>query len=807
MQQTQATWRIDMLRDRVAGVTPSLCAERARLYTESWKSTEGQPVSIRRALALEAVLKNQTIFIQPCELIVGNQAGRPLAAPVFPEYGLEWLEREIDTLSERRLDRFFVDSAVRKELGEIAPYWRGRTHFDRVKACTLQVLPEEYLAGWDADHGILNDAVSNSGRMATGDGHVIADFDKILRVGLGGILSEARDELRKAGREITRYDSMAKKIFLRSVIISLEAVVAFAKRYSALARKMAAEGERDPARRRELEVIADVCAKVPERPASSFHDALQSYWFVHLVLQIESNGHSMSFGRFDQYLQPFYERDIGEKRITREQALELIECVFVKCNEIKKVRQWSHTRKMHGYPLFQTLTIGGQRRDGTDASNEVSHLVLEATAAVRLQEPTTIARIHPKTPPRFLTACCTCVVGHGGGQPGFFNDEVAIPLLMRTGVTLEDARDWAVDGCCEPIVPGKHNPINGGCCHINLLKIFEMALNDGVNPANGLRLCPGDGDLGSMDSFEKVVEAYKKQLRFYVKAAPILDAITSRAHAELTPCPFLSGVLDYRIPYGKDAEEGGGPNYNNTLSICHGTVNVGNALEALRKVVYEEKKVPPSELKKILDGDFEGERGMEVRKLLLASPKYGNDIDGVDYLVRDVLNWYVDEITRYTPVRGGHFCPSPQTLSANAYSGEVIGATPDGRKAGSATADNISPSAGTDLDGATAVLKSVAKLDHARATNGTILNMKLHPTAVSGSARLAKFAALVRSFFDLQGFQVQFNIVSADTLKEAKERPDKYKNLVVKVAGYSALFVTLDEQLQDQIIARTEHAM
>ena len=438
---------------------------------------------------------------------------------------------------------------------------------------------------------------------------------------------------------------------------------------------------------------------------------------------------------------------------------------------------------------------------------DVSYLVLEATEAVKLQEPTVVARIHPKTPQKFLTACCACVAGHGGGQPGFFNDEVAVPLLMRTGVTLEDARDWAVDGCCEPIVPGKHNPINGGSCHVNLLKIFEMALNDGVNPQNGLRLHPGDGDLSTMDRFEKVVEAYKKQLRFYVRAVPVLDAITSRAHADLTPCPLLSGVLDYRIAYGKDAEEGGGPNYNNTLSICHGVVNVGNALEALRKVVYRDKKVAPSELKGILDRNFEGERGEEVRRLLLGAPKYGNDVDEVDYLVRDALNWYVDEITRYRPVRGGHYCPSPQTLSANAYSGEVIGATPDGRKAGAATADNVSPAAGTDMEGATAVLKSAAKLDHARATNGTILNMKLHPTAVLGAERLAKFAALVRGFFDMQGFQVQFNIVSAETLRKAKARPDDFRNLVVKVAGYSALFVTLDEQLQDQIIRRTEHAV
>jgi len=798
--------RTEKLRGKVIGVTPQLCPERARYYTRAWKEHKGLPIAVQRAQAFKAVLENQTVFIAPDELIVGNQAGMPVAAPVFPEYGMAWMEKELDTLSERRLDPFLVDEETRKELLEIGEYWKGNTHYDYVKSETLHVLPKEYLKGWDPDNGILNDAVSNSGRMSTGDGHVIVNFEKILRVGLRGIIEEAREEMRRAEKTITQYESMRKKIFLESVIISQEAAISFANRYSQLAWNMAKE-ERESARRNELKTIAQVCSRVPANPVSSFWEALQSYWLVHLILQIESNGHSMSFGRFDQYLLSYYERDLEEGKTTADQARELIECLFVKANEVKKIKQMSHTRKMHGYPLFQTLTIGGQKRDGTDATNALSYLVLDATKNVKLQEPTTIARIHPKTPMQFFSACCECVVEHGGGLPGFFNDEIAIPLLMSTGVTLEDARDWAVDGCCEPIVPAKHNPINGGSCHHNLLKMFEMALHNGVNPRNGLQLCPGDGDLSEMDAFEKVVDAYRKQLSFYVKAQPILDSITSRAHADLNPCPFLSGLLDYRMEIGRDAEEGGPPNYNNTLSICHGTVNVGNALAAMKKVVFDGKRITPAQLLEAMEENFESEQGQMIRKMLLDAPKYGNDIDEVDYLVRDVLNWYVDEITSYTPVRGGHYCPSPQTLSANAYSGEVISATPDGRKAGDPTADNISPAAGTDVKGATAVMKSVAKLDHARATNGTILNMKLHPTAVHGPERLAKFVALVRSFFDLQGFQVQFNIVSAETLRKAKKTPERYRNLVVKVAGYSALFVTLDEQLQDQIISRTEHVV
>jgi len=378
---------------------------------------------------------------------------------------------------------------------------------------------------------------------------------------------------------------------------------------------------------------------------------------------------------------------------------------------------------------------------------------------------------------------------------------------MNVGVSLEDARDWAVDGCCEPIVPGKHNTINGGCCHINLLKIFEMALNDGLNDRNGATLMPGDGVLEDFETYEQVEAAYRKQLEFYMSMVPVFDTVTSDAHAKLTPCPLLSGMLDYRIEYGHDVEEGWGPNYNNTLSICHGSVNVGNALYAMRKLVYENEAFTPAELAAALKEDFKSDKGRKIQRQLMRAAKYGNDVDEVDYMVRDSLNWYLKGMAEYTPARGGYYCPSPQTLSANAYTGEIIGATPDGRNAGQPSADNVSPVAGSDVHGATAALRSVAKLDHAYATNGTILNMKLHPTAVSGEERIAKFASLIKSFFDLQGFQVQFNIVSADTLREAQVHPDKHKNLVVKVAGYSALFTNLDPHLQNQIIARTEHVV
>jgi pyruvate formate-lyase/glycerol dehydratase family glycyl radical enzyme len=798
--------RMKKLRDTVSGTTPYLAPERAVLYTESWKATEGQPVIYRRAKALENILKNMTIIIKPGELIVGNQAEYPVASPVFPEYGNTWLERELDSLPTRRLDKYQVSEETKKKLKPIFDYWRGKSHEDIVRHETLLALPEEALEAWDADNAVLNQAVTNSGKVSCGDGHVIIDYEKVIKVGLSGIIDEIDREIENTKADLSAPSGPTKLIFLKSVRITLEAAICFAERFSQEAARLAAR-EKDEKRSEELRKISAICAKVPAAPAYTFWEALQSCWFIHLLLQIESNGHSMSLGCFDRYLAPFYLNDIRFGRLNRKDAIELCQCFIVKSNEIKKARQWSHTRVMHGYPMFQTLTLGGQHEDGTDAVNEFTYLVLEAMSDIKMQEPTFVTRLYANSPLPYITACCEAVVKHGGGLPGFFNDEVAIPALMRTGVTLEDARNWAVCGCSELLVPGKHNTINGGACHFNLLKILELSLNNGKNPANGLVLGPRNGGLEEFESYEDVVRAYKEQLDYYLAFAPLLDNVTCRSYARLNPTPFLSALLDHRIQIGKDVEEGGGPNYQNTLALAHGTVNVGNALYNLKTLVFEKQVISKGELKRAIESNFEGEEGKRIQKLLLESPKYGNDQEEVDRIVADVLKWFCTGITQYVPVRGGYYCPTPQTLSANAYTGEVIGATPDGRKAGEATADNISPMAGTDKSGATATLRSVARLDHTLATNGTILNLKLHPTAVTGRERIGKFAALIKGFFDIRGLQVQFNVVSPEVLKEAQKHPEQYRNLIVKVAGYSALFTTLDEKLQDQIIARTEHVV
>jgi formate C-acetyltransferase len=461
---------------------------------------------------------------------------------------------------------------------------------------------------------------------------------------------------------------------------------------------------------------------------------------------------------------------------------------------------------MSGCPLFQTLTLGGQTRDGAEAVNDLTYVCLEATGNMKLHQPTVIVRLYDGSPDALLQEASRAVLRHGGGMPGFFNDEVGIPMLLRLGVSLEDARDWAVMGCAEPQVGGRFNTGTGGTSHLNLLKLLELALHGGVNPSNGTRLCPTEGDLASFRSFDELMAAYQRQVQYYVAFMPLLDNVTSAAFAALTPTPLLSGLLEHRLAAGRDVSSGGDPGYNLMPAFGLGVTNVANAMAAVRELVFEEKRLSGAELLEALDADFTGSRGEQIRQMLLNwAPKYGNDDDSVDQIARQVLNEFVAEIERYTPARGGHYAPTTQSLTVNVPYGKNVGATPDGRHAGEPLADNSSPSAGTDTHGPTATVKSVAKLDHVVVSNGTILNLKFHPTALHGEGRLWKFGNLIRSFFDLKGFQVQFNVLSPEKLRDAQRHPERYRNLIVKVAGYSAYFTSLDKELQEQLIARTTY--
>lgn len=796
--------RIQYLKNKIFSYTPILCSERAEQITLAYQETEDQPQIMRRAHAFSRILKNMSIYISERELVVGNQASNPRAAPIFPEFGIHWLEEELEGLPKRQLDKFLVSDKTRRCLRKIFSYWKGETHYDLINSRLNFTLPSPILKMWDRERGYINQVLSNSGTISCGDGHIIVDYPFILKYGLTDVIRKVEASINESKNE-----DAEKVIFLKAVVTSLQAAICFAKRYSLLAEKLAAQSK-DMARKCELGEIAQICQRVPAQPATTFYEALQSCWFIHLLIQIESNGHSISPGRFDQYLYPYYKQDIGKGILSPEGAKELLACFWLKCNEINKIRQWSHTRKMHGYPVFQSLTLGGVRKNGQDATNALSYLCLEITGELKLPQPTVVTRVHRDTRLEYLKKCCFTVAKHGGGQPGFFNDEVAYSMFKKMGIPKKLVWDWAVVGCSEPAIPGRFNNITGSTTHVNLLKVLEITLNNGVNPYTGKGLLVFDNskDIRKANSFSQILKAYQEQLQAYLEIIPLLDKAVTPVRWELNPTPFLSGLLPARLSSGKDVSFGDKPNFDNTLILGHGSINVGNSLGCLKRLVFTEKKSSLKKMLTILKSNYKGKLGEEIRQYILNNiQKYGNDDDEIDEITRLSLNYFLKGLDRFKPVRGGTFAPSPQTLSANAYTGEYVGATPDGRLRREATADNVSPTAGSDQQGPTAVLKSAASLDQALATNGTILNLKLHPSLVESEDKLEKFAYLIQTYFDLGGYQVQFNIATARTYRLAQKFPQKYRHLVVKVAGYSAFFVDLDKKLQDQIIKRVEYQL
>jgi formate C-acetyltransferase len=797
------TPRTERLRARLYKQAPEICLDRAKIYTESWKETEAEPLSVRRALALARVLREMTLYIEDGELIVGNHASRPLAVPVFPEFSVFWFKEEMDNFASRPQDAFILRDEDKAAFERLADYWQGKTHYDRMMGNIEHMLPPEISEAFDRDGLHVNQVYHAVISTTDGDGHVALDFPQLLSLGFDGLAQKAHRV--KESLDPTEAGNIRKRIFLTSVIIACNAAADFGRRYAADARRLS-EGCPDEVRRRELIEIAEVCDRVPAGPAETFREALQAVWFSFLLAQIESNGHSMSLGRFDQYLHPYYTEDITSGRLSSDEARELIECFWIKTAELNKLRNWRSTRFKTGYPMFQTLTLGGQTPEGLDAVNDLSHVCLKVTGDLKLTSPTVVARIHTGSPEPFLYECCRANLAHGGGLPGLFNDAVAIPTLLNLGIPLEDARNWAVLGCAEMIVPGKSCSMTGGGGYFSLLKMLEIALNNGVNPATGRCLCPGIGDLNTFESFDAVQASFQQQLDWYLQLLPIFANAVSLAYAEGTPTPLLSAMMTHRIESATDHAEGGGPNYNMTQVQGHNTANLGNALAALKKLVFEEKRISGSDLKRALDSNFAGPEGEAIRQMLLNQvPKFGNDDDTVDLITRRAVNRFVEGLKAYRPLRGGVFGPTLQTLTSNVPEGELIGATPDGRRAGEPTADNASPSAGTDMSGVTASVQSVAKLEHERHPNGTLFNLRVHPSVFEGHEGMEKFSALIRTFFDLGGLQLQFTLVSAETLREAQEFPERYPNLVVKVAGYSALFTMLDRRFQDQLIARTEH--
>ncbi len=797
------TGRTEKLRAFLMKTVPEISTERVRCYTEIYRDTEWEPVIMKRAKALRRMLNCMSLYILDGEFIVGNTSKYPRGVELFPEYEVVWIEQELDGkpfhFHERPGDRYIIKEETRSELKELFPYWHGKTHSEHVKS----MFPDTVMKAWEME------VIDSYWLLQGGDGHITVNYKKLLEQGVSGIMEDAKAGLSQL--DLSDPHVINKKLFLEAALISLEAIIEYANRYAEYALELALE-EGDEVRRDELKQIADICRVVPFNPARSFREALQSIWFIQAVIQIETNGHSISLGRLDQTLYPFFRRDIDEGNLTLEEAAELLQCFWLKLFTANKIRDWDSTRFFLGYQVFENITIGGQLYGGRDAANELSFLMLGIHKGIKLAVPSLSFRYFDGTSEQFLQAAID-VVKTGVG-PGLYSDECIIPSLTNRGISYEDAVNWSVVGCVEPIIEGKQTYRPNGAAFINILKILELTLHGGRDPFTGHNLLPAENDLTSFSSFEDLKDSWEKQAKYYTEQQMLMDNIIDISMEKLSPNPFVSSFVDDCIKRGKTVKQGGAI-YDYCGPLLVGIANVGDSLAAIKKLVFEEKNLTGTQILHALDTDFKDDTtppsGEEIRQKLFAAPKYGNDDDYADFLTAEALDLFCQELPKYRTTRHGRgpkgclWHASCSTVSANIPFGLFVGATPDGRKAKEPTADTTSPTQGMDKQGPLSTMKSVGKIPNILCSGGNLFNMKFSPLLLKDEAGRHRFSSLLRTFLgDLKGMHVQFNIVDGDTLREAKQEPEKHPDLMVRVAGYSALYTALDPKLQDDIINRTE---
>jgi formate C-acetyltransferase len=757
---------------------------RARLATESYRQTEGEPMPVRRARMLDHLVRQMPIAICRDEVIVGNRSLLPRMGVIAPEGAVNWIDAELDTLPTRPQDPFNIDSERIRELREeIFPYWRGRTLEDTVAAR----LSDEIKAA-------VRGKAFNLNQTDHAQGHILPDVPAWLRLGIQGLRSQLSAAQQAHGG--------ADAVFYQAAGIALDAAGEFILRFAHLADEQI-KAEPDRARQNELAGISSACHWLAENPARDFREALQAIWFLFVLLQIESNASSFSLGRFDQYLLPYLEHDLETGALTLAEAQELLEYFWLKCNEIVLLRSSSSARYFAGFPIGFNITTGGQTTDGHDATNLLSFMCLRAQAELGMTQPNLSIRIHEHSPQDFLEAAAF-VISRGAGMPQVFNDEVIIPGQLQRSIAPEDAVNYAVVGCVELSTPGKALGWSDAAM-FNMVRVLELTLFGGADPKTGVQVGLPTPALNEMASFDELQRCYEKQtehfIRLMVKGCNIIDGI----HAEVLPSPFLSLVVEDCVARGVDVTAGGA-HYNFSGVQGVQVANVADSLAALEHAVFNKHWLSGEEMLAALRGNYAGQEVLRQR-LLNCVPKYGNDDDRADRFARQWANHYSELVGAYPTIRGGTFQPGFYTVSAHVPMGANVGATPDGRRAGAPLADGgLSPSAGRDIKGPTAVLNSVSKVNLELASNGTLLNMKFLPSFFEGERALANFVTLLRGFSRLHIPHVQFNVVSAQTLRDAQSCPEEYRSLVVRVAGYSAYFVELDRTLQDEIIRRTEFA-
>ncbi len=781
--------RITRLRNRMI-VKPSVCLERALLLTEAYKETEGREPVFRQAHALEKILNNVTIAIDDDELLVGRITKFWRGAMLLPEINAQFLNEEIDLISTRATNTFEpLSESDKKATIELLKYWKDRELLKMWKDKVPPELLEQYMHS-----GLLGGPTfAANGHYLT---HVGAKYEKLIKIGLLGIRKEIEDEI--DALDLTIPEDFEKLQYLNAMLISNKAAIDFAMRYSKLAKEQASYCD-NPQRKAELEEIARICAKVPANPAETYYEAIQAIILAWTVLNIEGQGNGLCFGRLDQTLYPFYTREKEAGTLTDDVAQMLLSMLYIKANGIVNVDDTPTSKVFTGWPQTMNVDIGGLTKGGQDAVNELSYLCLDADLDVRLTQNDLVVRISKKTPSSFVVKAIE-VAKALRGKIKFMSDETIIQQMLHDGYQLEDARDYIITGCSTVTVAGKSVDTPGTL--VNLPMILEIALNDGKRRSDGKLIGLKTGDPRKFKSYEDVWEAYKKQAELVMKVSVVFRSSDRHMFAKYRPIPFHSSLFEGTIQTGRDMWDGGTKYARSSISPS-GSPNVGDSLAAIKKVVFEDKAITMSELIDALDANFEGHE--KTLKLLTDAPKFGNDIDYVDNIVNDVLMHCVDVITPLRGSGGSLMTVSPAALTGNVPLGAAVGALPDGRKAGLPISEGgISPYQGRNVSGPVATYRSVAKLDHVKLTNGSVFNMRFSPNALKDRASIKSFEQMLRTFLEEGGFFVQYNIVDTETLRAAQRAPEQYKDLLVRVATYSAYFVELGVDLQEDIINRLE---
>ena len=800
--------RIQRLRKELTEQKPYVDGERCKIFTESMKTTDGLPIIIRRAKSFYEVLDKMTVWVKPGELIVGNMAKNAKSSPVFPEYSAQWILEELDgkpyRWEDRPGDKFYILPEDEKIVRECAEYWNGKTLYDYVR----KNLPKEVNDAWDA--GVTDETWV----CAAGLGNEIVDYKMVVEKGLEDVLTRIQEK--KDSIDILDPDALKQLHFLEAAKLGNEAVLNYSNRLADKCEEEAGKTD-DSEYKKELMELAEICRYVPFHPARTFQEAVQSIFMVLLAVHMESNGHAISLGRFDQYVYPLYKKDIEEGRITKEKALEIIECFFIKCNELNKLRSWPDTEFFMGYQMFINLAICGQTVEGKDATNDISRMCIQACRELKLITPSVSVKCFDGTTDEVLMDALEATIEHKGGMPAFYNDKAFIKILREMGVAEEDLVDWCPDGCIEASIPGKWDFAAKGPW-LSIEKVLEITLNNGKDPATGTVFRKPDKDIVASSSMEDIFEEYKKTLKYFLDLNCLTEHINDEVHVRYDLNAFRSSLVQDCIGRCLDLVEGGAL-YSADGGPTAGTISAGDALTGIEYLVFDKKILTMEQLLHACATNFEDESttptGKEIQMIMKNKvPKFGNDDDYADKWVVAIEEYVGHSLNHdYKSSKYGKgpvpccFAYSQTPVTGNISFGSRIGATPDGRSAGEPVNNGVSPANGTERNGATAACNSVAKIPTIYDQKGNIFNMRLAPSTIANQESRQKILDMMRALFDKDAEQIQFNVVDNEVLKEAQKRPEDFPDLMVRVSGYSALFTSLGVACQNDVINRTEVEM